>query len=77
MAAILTKCPKTARWIHTGIDSNTVVFETLPNVSVPVRCTACDTTHYWTPADAWVAIEHSWNGEVVNRNVTQFRRRIA
>jgi hypothetical protein len=55
MAAILTKCPKTARWIHTGIDSNTVVFETLPNVSVPVRCTACDTTHYWTPADAWVA----------------------
>jgi len=57
MAPILTKCPRTGQTIPTGLDTDSVVFETLPNVSIPVRCKVCGGEHFWTPTATWVADE--------------------
>ena len=54
MADILTRCPTTRRTIPTGLDTSTVVFESLPNVPVPVRCPVCGSQHQWTVLTAWV-----------------------
>jgi len=55
MTAILTRCPHTDRPIPTGLDTNMVVFESLPKVPIPVRCQACGGEHYWTRSTAWIA----------------------
>src|SRR5215813_7212747 len=51
---ILTRCPRTNGAIPTGLDSDVVVLETLPNVPIPVICSACGSTHYWMGFNAWV-----------------------
>jgi len=37
-----------------GLDSDMVILETLPNVPIPVICSACGSTHYWMGFNAWV-----------------------
>jgi hypothetical protein len=32
-----------------------VVFESLPDVAIPVGCPECAGQHRWRPKDAWVA----------------------
>ena len=54
MAPILTRCPRTTEPIPTGLDSDMVILETLPNVPIPVVCSACGSTHYWMGFNAWV-----------------------
>jgi hypothetical protein len=46
-----------------------VVFEDLPKVAIPVRCSACGFTHYWRIATAWVDGEQPLLAE--NRNVVK------
>jgi hypothetical protein len=73
MTAILTRCPRTNQTIFTGLNSDMVVFEDLPNVAIPVHCSACS-THYWRIATAWVDGEQPLLAE--NRNVVRrFRKR--
>jgi hypothetical protein len=55
MPDILTHCPVTGQAVLTGLDTETVVFETLPSVEVPLKCPRCGQTHRWKPKDAWVA----------------------
>jgi len=59
VASILTKCPRTKEPIPTVLDSDVVILETLPNVPIPVICSACGSTHYWTSLSAWVEGEGS------------------
>ena len=56
MADILTQCPATGRTIPTGLKTDWIVFETLPDVEVPVplRCPECGKLHRWRPSFAWV-----------------------
>jgi hypothetical protein len=54
MPDILTNCPVTAKPIQTGLDTETVKFETLPSVALPVQCPHCGQVHYWKPTEAWV-----------------------
>jgi predicted RNA-binding Zn-ribbon protein involved in translation (DUF1610 family) len=54
MPDILTRCPETGKTIQTGLDTETVTFDTLPNVALPVKCPHCGEVHHWRPADAWV-----------------------
>jgi hypothetical protein len=58
MPDILTRCPETGKTIHTGLDTETVSFETLPNLAFPIKCPHCDRVHLWKPADAWM-----WPGD--------------
>lgn len=54
MPDISISCPETGKPVQTGLDTETVVFETLPSVAMPVRCPHCAQTHFWRPAGAWV-----------------------
>ena len=54
MAAVLTRCAKTGTTVPTGIDSDMVVFGTLPSIPIPLSCPSCGSTHYWTTSTAWV-----------------------
>ena len=54
MASIITRCPATLRLISTGLRTEMVNFDSLPDVAVPVCCPECGEKHRWRPADAWV-----------------------
>ena len=74
---ILTRCSKTNEPIPTGLDSDMVVLETLPNVLVPVVCPACGSTHYWMGFAAWVEWEEERqlvNAPSAARNIGRRRR---
>jgi len=55
MAAVLTRCPRTGGIISTGITTDMVQFDSLPNVAVPISCPICGTTHIWKPSTSWIA----------------------
>ena len=52
---IVIRCPQTKRPVPTGLTTDMIVLETLPNVGVPLPCRACGQIHRWTPNDAWAA----------------------
>lgn len=54
MADIFIRCPVTSQTILTGLNTEMVVFKTLPNVEIPLKCPHCGQTHRWTPEDAWL-----------------------
>jgi hypothetical protein len=56
MSDILIYCPVTGQPVPTGLDTETVIFESLPNVEIPVKCPSCGEIHHWRPRDAWVAV---------------------
>ena len=76
MAPILTRCPRTKEPIPTGLDSDMVVLETLPNIPIPVVCLACGCTHYWMGFTAWVEREERQlvNAPSASSNVVARRR---
>lgn len=41
--------------VPTGLNTATIVFSTLPNIPIPMRCPACKRLHEWKPRQAWVA----------------------
>jgi hypothetical protein len=63
MPDILICCPETGKPVQTGLDTETVVFETLPSVALPVECPHCGQTHFWKPTEAWV-----WQDESPQRH---------
>src|SRR5215813_5722918 len=54
MPDILTRCPLTGNSIKTGLDTETVRFDTLPSIPLPIECPHCERVHFWTPTHAWV-----------------------
>src|SRR5262249_10857488 len=54
-SGIVIPCPQTKRPVPTGLTTDMLVLETLPNVRVPLACRACGQIHRWTPNDAWAA----------------------
>ncbi|MGY3660740.1 hypothetical protein ACVJ19_007403 [Bradyrhizobium sp. USDA 376] len=55
MPDILIICPVTGQAVFTGLNTETVVFETLPAIEIPIKCPRCGQTHRWKPKDAWVS----------------------
>jgi hypothetical protein len=51
---IFTKCPTTGLPVSTGLKADSVIFESLPPVAIPLCCPACGKTHRWKPAEAWI-----------------------
>jgi hypothetical protein len=52
---IVIRCPQTQRPVRTGLTTDMVILETLPSVSLPLRCRACGQIHRWRPEEAWTA----------------------
>jgi hypothetical protein len=55
MPDIMVRCPTLGMVVPTGLNTETVKFESLPNVEVPFRCPACRKMHTWRPITAWLA----------------------
>jgi endogenous inhibitor of DNA gyrase (YacG/DUF329 family) len=51
---IFINCPSTGKPVSTRLKTQSVIFESLPAVAVPLRCPACGKTHEWKPAEAWI-----------------------
>ena len=41
MPDIVIRCPVTGDAVPTGLNTDTIVFSTLPNVEMPLRCPHC------------------------------------
>jgi len=54
MPAIMIRCPVHAVIISTGLSTDTVQFDSLPDCAIPLHCSACQKTHHWRPRNAWV-----------------------
>jgi hypothetical protein len=54
MPEIIIRCPITGLAVSTGLDTETIVFETLPEIEMPLQCPSCGETHHWRPREAWV-----------------------
>ena len=55
MSVIMTRCPVTGRAVSTGIDTASVIVDSLPDVAVRMRCPACGNEHIWRKRDTWLA----------------------
>ena len=55
MSEIMTMCSVTNRSIPTGLTTNSVIFESLPDINLPIRCPRCGRQHVWSRRKAWVA----------------------
>jgi hypothetical protein len=55
MSAVMIRCPNTGRAISTQIETEAVVFRSLPHVDSRTACPACGHDHVWTKREAWLA----------------------
>ena len=55
MSEIMIMCPVKKRPIPTGLTTNSVIFESLPDINMPIRCPSCGRQHVWSRRKAWVA----------------------
>ncbi len=55
MSAVMTRCPATGRAVSTGIHTRSVILESLPDIGIRMRCSACGGEHVWRKRDVWVA----------------------
>jgi hypothetical protein len=54
MRTIMIKCPKTDRWISTGIDVHPDSYAGIPDTVAKTRCPACGQNHSWSKKDAMI-----------------------
>jgi hypothetical protein len=54
MPDIMVRCPVHSVTVSTGLSTDTVQFDSLPDCAIPLACPACGTAHRWRPRDAWV-----------------------
>jgi hypothetical protein len=54
MASVMIKCPNTGQGIPTGIETESISFNQLPNVTASTQCAVCGEMHAWTKRDAWL-----------------------
>ena len=55
MSLVMTRCPATGRAVSTGIDTGSVIVDSLPDVGIRMRCPACGGEHFWRKRDTWLA----------------------
>src|SRR5215475_3856684 len=60
-------CPAKKRPIPTGLTTKSVIFESLPDINMPIRCPGCGRHHVWSRKRAWVA-----TSDLSSRQVLQF-----
>jgi len=54
MADIMISCSTLKVPVKTGLMTETIVFESLSGIEIPLKCPACLKVHKWSQKDAWV-----------------------
>jgi hypothetical protein len=54
VAKIMILCPSRSQPIATGLSTDSVIFASLPNVAVGLKCPLCGKHHTWRPRQAWL-----------------------
>jgi len=57
MPDILIRCRVWNVGVPTGLTTDVISLDSMhmmPELRVPMRCPACNRTHYWSAGDAWV-----------------------
>jgi hypothetical protein len=54
MPQILIRCPKFGRAIPTGLQTETIKFESLAGIPFSVVCPIYGQIHRWKQGDAWI-----------------------
>ncbi len=54
MRTIMIKCPKTGRWISTGINVHPETYSSIPEAVAKTRCPDCGEDHWWSKKDALI-----------------------
>jgi hypothetical protein len=57
MTDILICCPVYREPVHTGLSAETIVLDSLDDLSIPLRCPACMKVHKWQRKDARISNE--------------------
>ena len=57
MPDIMIRCPYLKVPVSTGLKTEAIKFESLDDLSIPLRCPACLKTHNWKSKEAWVKEE--------------------
>jgi hypothetical protein len=54
MPEIVIRCPTFGRAVPTGLRTETILLDSLGDLSIPRHCPACLRVHKWQRKDAWV-----------------------
>jgi endogenous inhibitor of DNA gyrase (YacG/DUF329 family) len=54
MSIVMIKCPQTGNAVSTGIEIEPDSFNSLPDISAHMRCSACGDQHIWSKGEAWL-----------------------
>ena len=57
MSDIMIRCPIRGIPVPTGLTTQTIKFESLSGITIPLQCPACLKTHQWQQKEAWVEKE--------------------
>jgi hypothetical protein len=55
MSALMILCPKSGQPIPTGIETDELSFQQIPDVLSRARCPVCGLDHAWWKREAWLA----------------------
>jgi hypothetical protein len=55
MCTVMVTCPTTGKSISTGIETDRITFDQLPNVLSHSRCPHCGIEHPWWTREAWLS----------------------
>jgi hypothetical protein len=61
MALLLIQCPRTGRYISTGIETNPDSFDLRPDEPKTIPCPFCRKEHVWTRRNALLADPDQWS----------------
>jgi hypothetical protein len=54
MPVIMINCPTLGKAVPTGLSTETIVLDSLLDITIPLQCPACLKLHKWRRKDAWV-----------------------
>ena len=54
MPDIMVRCPTLGAGVSTGLTTEVVKFESIPDIPIPFKCPGCRKMHNWRPITAWV-----------------------
>jgi len=55
MAAVMVRCQRTGRALHTGIETDPTTYGVLPDIVTYSRCPYCGVDHAWRKSEGWLA----------------------
>jgi hypothetical protein len=61
MALVLTQCPRTGRYISTGVETDADGFDLMANGPKTVECPFCRKEHRWTKRNAMLVDTAKWS----------------